>query len=170
MLLCAPLTASDSLSPWQGHCQLWVEGPSEGRWKNETSYSATQRMFAFKTNDLGHSENTFVLLAVKGWGVMSCSYIPLTVCKLQNLLISTHWAYKNHRKQFQWLEHQMLACENCAMPPEMPSFATFHSMQLSHVSSALWDVRDVSSYEIFLLLSWSYRKTPLDWIYVAVLP
>lgn len=47
-------------------------------------------MFAFKTNDLGHSENTFVLLAVKGWGVMSCSYIPLTVCKLQNLLISTH--------------------------------------------------------------------------------
>lgn len=56
------------------------------------------------------------------------------------------------------------------MPPEMPSFATFHCIQLSHVSSALWDVRDVSSYEIFLLLSLSYRKTPLDWIYVAVLP
>lgn len=96
--------------------------------KNETPYSTPKGRFELKTNDLSHLGNTYVLrclveltatlLKMRGWGVMSCSRIPLTTCKLQSLLPTTYWAQKKH-KQFQQLKHT-LRCGNCTNPQRCP--------------------------------------------------
>lgn len=97
--------------------------------KNETPYSTPKRRFELKTNDLSHLGNTYVLcclveltamlLEMRGLGVMGCSCILLTTCKLQSLLTTTHWAQKKHRQHFQQLKHT-LGCGNCTNPQRCP--------------------------------------------------
>ena len=152
-----------------------LPAPSSFVWsdlvKSEIPYSTNKKRFELKTNYLSHLGNTYVpyhlvdltaaLLEKTGWGGANCSYLPLVTRYLQSLLTSTRWAHKNHRQQPQRLECHMLGCENCAKLPKTPSLATFHCIQLSYDSSALWDVHDMSSREVFRFVSSSYNKTPL---------